>query len=659
MRQKRVFNNIIRATELKEDLTQVFEELVDILGDHAGPFAASCVIGSRWRQVNDIDEFTKDGIQILAHLIVSEDATTRFATRMARFIGFSVDKRCHDGTTTSMLLFCELAIMAIAKIDMDLDEPERYRWWKNVEKILSACRDYVDHLKITEADIVQRAADFGIYVKPEDVRAAMAYHMAMISSKGDHDLATKVSEVIRAAPKTVYGMFKNLPTLLESDTRYTIRRQDYDIMFDAALGHHGYWNYKNDTQFLAEDCVVFATGNEIVVNSLEASFLRAFISTNPSERANLSQFGVTQGWEDFHQGKKTLIILSKMLQEPHLFADIVEFNRENPNVKIVHFNVQYLSNRIRTSTSKAFHYMAGKHRFDEVNHSNALDSFIGLDRDGVRVHAIGSHVKVSGIYDKTGGVFHPYYDDPEAFEPYTNFRLELEDLISVAKENITNNALDPDEVTYLTNLYRSMTCQEIFDIEIGGLAHDQKANRTVYEDAMGAALSAVNDGVVLGGYGHLANLLATSDLDDGPEHIAPPRKKRSILSSIFGYDNDIEDAELTVSEWTRQCILNVLCDSVRSTTDELDSAVRKLSSKWDYIVASPVEFFRDDHHVSVETFDRTTIERFLRREEGTPVLLQAWAGYHEQFRRFVDILPKLANTTNLVDMRVKDMEDIK
>jgi len=631
-----VFNNITRSSDLKNELYKVFTELSDILVDHAGPFATSCVIGSRWRQVNDIDEFTKDGIRILTHLIVSEDVAARFAARMTRFIGFSVDKRCHDGTTTSMLLFCQLALIAIAKLDYDISDPERYRWWKNLHTTLDNCLSFLDDIKITEEDILERAKSFGIETSSADVRGAMAYHMAMISSKGDHDLASKISEVIRSAPKSVYGMFKDIPTLLESEERYTIKKQDYDLDVSANLGHAQYWNYKNDTQFLAEDAVIFFTGNDIVKNSFESSFLRAFINTSPSERANLPGFGVEQGWEAFHEGRRNLVIFSHMLQDNELFADIMEFNRENPNCKIVHFNV-HIADRLRKSLTKTFLYMAGAQRFDDVGHTNAFDAMIGLTRRGVKVHAIGHHVQVSGLYDKNGEVFHPYYTDPTAFVPYTEFLAETEELIDFAKNNITNNALDPEEITHLTSLYRSMTCQEINDIEIGGLAHEQYSNRTVYEDAMGAALSAVNDGVVLGGYGKIAKLLLATDNFD------------SWVNELGDLENRVADA-----------LISIVSGSTRSTDEKIRQLISTtISDKWSYIVADPDDFYRGDDHVSSERFGADQVSRFLKRERGRPILLQAWSGYHEQFRRFKDMLPKIANSSGLSDMRIREGDDVR
>lgn len=652
------FNNLTRSTDLKYGLEEAFHELADILVNHAGPFASNCVIGSKWRQVNDADESTKDGVKILKHLIVSEEEMDRFAARLSRFVGIAVDARCHDGTTTSMLLFCRLALIALEKMDHGLWDHKRYLWYRELETKLKEGLSFLDRIKITEDDILKRAEEFGLVTTIEDVRAAMAYHMAMISSKGDHDLSHKISQVIRSSPKKIYGMFKDASNPLESSNRYTLKKQEFDLSFRGNPGSATAWNYKNDTQFLAEDAVIFVTGNEIVPGQFESLFLRAFISTKMQQRANLSEFGVKQGWEAFHEGKRQLIIITPMLNDVELATDILEFNQFNPNCKITTFSLQ-APHRVRTIFNKTAHYIAGKHRFSDVSTTNALDSFIGLDRRDIKVHCIGSTIEISNLYDKTGEVYHPFYSNPESFEPYTEFAKELEETILFAQDNSTNVGLDPDEVMQITGLYRTLTCQEIYDIEIGGLIHEQYANRTVYEDAMGAALSAINDGVVLGGYGHLSKYFRDKFQAKTPHRNPRVESWFDRLCSWMGTPNPTTD-EADVDQSIHLALQSIVVDSTRSYDDLVSDLLSELVDKWSYIVALPDRFEKGYQHVQVRDFDASTMIRFLTREaKGPPILLQAWSGYHEQFQRFADILPKLAATTNFVDMRIKENDDVR
>lgn len=634
-----VFDNVVKSGDLKTQLTQAFLDLDNILVNHCGPFASSCVIGSRWRQTNDVDEFTKDGIKILTHLIVSNEPSARFAARMARFIGLAVDKRCHDGTTTSMLLFCRLAIAALEKLNTSLMSKEQYNWAWEFYQALSMCQARLISLKITDEDILQRCLSMNIDTNIETVRAAMAYHMAMISSKGDHDLSSKVSEVIRSAPKKIYGMFRDIPLAVETEEPYILKKQDHDLLIKANLGNIQDYNYRSDTQYLSEDAVLFVTGNDIVSNSYESIFLQAFISKDPRQRPNLSDFGDVKGWEEFHEGKKNLIILTTLMQDANLIMAINEFNKANPSIKISWFTIQ-VHGRMRTSFNKTIHYMAGRPLFGDVMEVNPVLSLIGLEGPKVSAHLIGSTLKISNLYEKDGEVFHLYYREPELFEPYTRFVKETEELIEFANSNITNPALDQDELTFLISLYRALTCQNIVDIEVGGSAHDQYANRTVYEDAIGSALSAINEGIIMGGYGHLAKACQLwSHTTNNP------------LMPLFG-----------------KALTDVVADSLRandigshvSVADLLrklpDDVTDSDGGKWSYIVADTESAAKGDHYIHMRSLDKDMMEDFLAMSPGKTVLLQAFAGYHEQFKRFRDILPKLANTRNLADMRVKEGE---
>lgn len=629
-----VFNNLSNAQKLADDITQSAEDLDRILVDHAGPFASNCILGSRWRQHNDIDEFTKDGISILSHFIVSDEPISRLIARLARFVGFAVDKRCHDGTTTSMLLFSRLAALA-AKVGIGAkDVPTRLRF---VREFVATMEDYLEvleGLKITDTEIVERATALGITTNETEVRGAIAYHMAMISSKGDHELAEKIATMVETTPKAMSGLFKNEPMVVETPERYILEKQAYDLACHAKEGNPDYLNYKSDTQLRLENAVVFAVPKEIVIGTIESEFLTAFISTTPRHRGELFSFGLDKGWEAFHEDKYNLVIMSDGLSDPNLIMAITEFNNANQKVQIVHLVTQ-VPKKMRTSFDKTLHFVAGKPQFQEVATSDPMACLIGLDEgDNVLVELLGDTLKLSGLYEKSEAVFHPFYDDPEASESYTKFRIETEELIKFAEDNITHYALDQGEIAYLSMLYRALICQHIWDIRIGGLAHEQAANRSVYQDAIGAALSAVDDGVVLCGYAHLAQAGAA----------APWSEHQSDIASIF----------MGIFASAARCEISDLTDPNNIGT--------MLFDKWYYHAADPEEFLNGSgNHVYTSHLNtKDKLEAFLSKEKGNkPVLIQSWAGYHEQLHRFKDIIPRVANSTHLADMRVEKGADIR
>lgn len=634
-REIRVFDNVYYADELKEKMISAIDELSDILRDHAGPFCSNAIVGSKWRQVNDVDEFTKDGIKILLHLIVSEDAVARLVARNTRFVGISVDRRCYDGTTTAMLMFCNLAKIAIEKIDEDVFSKGSFEWSRELKHALNKALEYLDTLKITDEDILKLCQDNEIETNIEEVRGCIAYHMAMISSKGDTELASKIATLVKSTPKNLHNTFKDNALAVETEESYILKHQEYDLGMRGNLLNIQDYNYKNDTQYLAEDAVIFMTGNDIVTNSLESSFLLSFISENIRYRNDLEpEFGVKQGWETLTEGKRNLVIIAPMVNDPVLMEAILTFNKKYPTCKITCFNI-HVHGRMRTSLNKTFHYISSKELFSDVMEKDALLSMVGIDRRNVRVHFVGNYLMISNLYDKDDRVFHPLYYDDNVFPPYTLFKQETEELIEFAQKNITNQALDPDEVAYLTSLYRVLTCQNIYDIEIGGSIHDQYANRTVYEDAIGAALSAVKEGIILGGYAHLVQYFSGTHEDD-----------------------DVSD-EIAIR--IKEALLDVLSVSLReSDTHDIEEAINELiDDKYDYLMIDSNPDEDGVYEPEVRTFCGDTLRQFITMSEGSPILLQAFGGYNEQFKRFRDMLPKFANTTHLIDMRVNNADDVK
>jgi hypothetical protein len=627
------FDNATEGAELTQNLHRVFEDLDKILVQHCGPFASNAVIGSRWRQHNDVDEFTKDGIKIFRHLIVSDEGASRFAARMARYVGIAVDNRCHDGTTTSMLLFCRLTLLALKEVAETTDSRGRYLKMKEFKSAITQCLDMLGYLKITEDDLFALCKEYGIETTLEDVRAAMAYHMAMISAKGDDNLSSKIAEVVRSCPKKIYGMFKNSTLSIETKEPYTLKKQDYDLAVNANLGDLTHYNYKSDTQYLSEDAVIFCTSNHITMGSWEGEFLRAFISEKPEVMSDLAEFNVDAPWAALHGGKRNLIILCPVMAYSDLMHEITSFNRKYPDVKISYFHTQ-VKDRMKTSFKKTLHYMAGVPTFESVGEEDTTNCLIGLNGPKVKAHFVGSVLTLTNLYEKDGEVYHPLYRDPEAFPPYTRFVKETEELMEFAMQNVTNPALDQDELSYLTMLYRALTCQEIYDIEVGGSMHDQYANGTVYEDAMGAALSAVNDGIVLGGYAHLAKLTSLAD-------------PRSLIAKFAG------------------SLYSIVCDSLRADSTNnvyLQSLIKDhLPDKWSFIAAdmSKVTYGgSSDTYIQADRLTKEKLVTFLERKPGTVFLLQAYTGYEEQFNRCGDIITKLINTTQLVDMRIPAGTDV-
>lgn len=625
-----VFGNLVEAETLKKDAIEALDKIAAILSLHAGPYAFNSIIGSKYRQHNDIDEFTKDGIKILQHLVVSDDPSERLVTRLARFVGWAVDGRCHDGTTTSMLLFSLLAKIAVEKIDTRLFSKQSFVSSIMIKKSMERVLYHLEKLKITPQNVLEKAEELGIQTSELQVKKAIAFHMAMVASKGDRELAEKVAMLVGYMPTKFNNVFTIRPAQMETTTRYKLQKSEYDFSVGGGLILPDLHNYKNGTQFLAEDAVLFITPNDIVDQTYESMFLSAFLMGGASGRATLNAIGVEKTWKEVSEGKRPLVIMSPDIGSSELIYAINEFNKKNKDAKVI--PMRYSSSIMTKQIfAKSVVYSAGKQMFDDCVGIDTFGCLLGLDKDGVKIHKIGNEIHISGLYEKNGETYHPYLGDTENHPEYNTFIADVEEQIEASENNVTNPIFSGEDLVRVIDIYRHATCQEVYNIKVGGLRHEQAANWTVYEDAIGAALSAVNDGFVFGGYGHLYRLIKSH--------------------AICELDDRVADQ-----------LLEVLSISLRlSDKEKLSRNLMENKDEWSYHVASHNVTLDDVHFCfNLATIgDKDGMTRFLDYTiDDHKVLIQAYSGFHEQLQRFGDILPKLTNSAQLIDTRAKNVTSV-
>jgi hypothetical protein len=624
----KAFNNITHADKLAEDTIEVADRMIEILSQIAGPFATNAILGSPTRQRNDVDEFSKDGINVLRYAIVSEEPLARLCVRLARFIGSAVDRRCHDGTTTSMLLFA-LILRRVAEQFADGKSTNRQRLIlaRDLKDLFLDLVKQMDNLKITPKDLLERATELGIETTDGDVREAIAYHMALIASKGDDDLARKVAKVVRHSPVELSGFYTRKPLRRESAERYILEKQDYDITFPSSMANFNLYNHLNGTQFLDEDALVYVTSNELVTDTFEAEWLAAFITPNPGKKAMLeasrSQYDLA-GLQTMLPRKRRLVIIAPMISCRDLQEAISLYNNANKTTPVVPITTN-VTPMTRQWFGKTVNYMHGKPVASDTEYDQLENTILGTGEKGIKVQTTLNDTRLSNLYQRDGRTFHPSYYDKDANPLFHKFLGELDRMINTGKEDITMSTMSPADIDTLSLFYRSLICQEVHDIAVGGLAHDNYANNSVFEDAMGSAVSAVADGATLSGYARLRTMLR-DEQNTGAQQI--------FLDSL-------------------QKLLSVTM-AVESFPD--------IESKWDYLLVDRDAYLDDSVALAEEnylvhgTLDKAGIEAMLELNPKKQVLIQAWAGYVEQLKRFADILPKYTQSSMLLDMRITDDE---
>ena len=109
-----------------------------------------------------------------------------------------------------------------------------------------------------------------------------------------------------------------------------------------------------------------------------------------------------------------------------------------------------------------------------------------------------------------------------------------------------------------------------------------------------------------------------------------------------------------------EILQGLVCDTLRLTTDSGlgEKIVGSIESKWSYPVMDSYRTVDGSYYVLLNTLNVESIIDFMAMEKNTPFLLQAYTGYREQLNRMNDMLPRLAGSAHLIDMRINENEDV-
>ena len=588
-------------------IAEAFTELGDVLHEHCGPYATFAAIGTRNRVVDNADEHTKDGIHIVECLLSNKRAPARYAARMTRFIGKTIDSRCHDGTTTAMLFFCRAAAALLTR--RPSDRTELYNYTTAITSYFNSVLDYVDTLKMTVDGLYRLAEAGGYRTTKAKVRKALAFHQAMLSSKGDVEMATAIAEVIENTPIKLYGQYIRDTSLHETQERIVLDTPPYQLTIRAGMGSINAYNINLGTEFRAEDCVVFGTDEELINGSLHTDFLNALISISARDEKHRGVFGIEKSWEEYSQGKR-LIIVSPNLSDDRLMNNIMVFNRMHPDNPICWFNTSP-DGILREIFNSTLHAIASTPTTDQVK----VDQWMSTLIHGVTVSYRKDTLRFEDLYrrDKKKKL-HPNYLKPGTFVHYDTLRKGIEDILEFAQKHPSDSPMTSEQIDFILVMYRYLCCQQITTVKLGGTVHENKSMRTVFDDAMGSALSAVDDGVVFGGYGH-------------------------ILKN--GYDRgDTAMVPIIIQDHALSEVLAATLDAPVRTAEDLANTIER---KTDMLVVD-----RALGEIRVDRLENHLTD-FLNHSR-RPFLMQPYLGFIEQFTRFADILPKMVATTILIDM---------
>lgn len=603
-----VFNNATVGDDFSKQMRDAFQIICDVLGPHCGPYALNAIIGTRARVVVEADIITKDGISIADQLLSDKNPVARFACRVSRFLGSITDKRCHDGTTTAMLLFATLCKTYYTMLQKNTSRAERYVHVQSLIETTQNMLDVVEASRITVEDILKLAQAYNPSVTHYTATRAVAYQTAMIASKGDAQLSSVIADIVATTPIDLHGLFIRTLAPNENSPRVCKVVQPHQFELRCAVGA-SVFNTDMRQKLHAPNAVVFSTANKLIKDDPLHDMLVKLLSGDARSIHELTNMGLDP-WEDAHDGRH-LIIITPQLNSLLLGSLIDQFNTNHPSNPIVIVN-SHVSPKAQVWMNNCLYGLRGVLSPEELPMSEMHKAFL----DNLDVRYGGFSLTIDGLYERDGGVLNPYYVDPSLSPIYTHVVSECDRLLKERSDNPLKSGMNENEVNECIYFYRFLCCQQIVDAQLGGLVHENKTLQTVYNDAMGSATSAVTHGVVSDVF---VRLLST-------------------LSSGLGTIGDICWADSLIE----------LLSTIHFTDfkDFMRTLQSDLTGKYTSVLTDPQSQTQSFQDLS----DHDVIAQFLDPNAKKPtVLIQPYIGAREQVLRVGDLFPKIAGSNLLID----------
>lgn len=628
--------NTVRGKDMYGAITKAMGDMSNFLGHFNGPFALNAVTtGATERTV--IDEFTKDGIKILSHLSANrpEDELSR---RLIEFIGERVDSRCHDGTTTSMMTAATLSYNWMNQL-APRSRRERHQAAKIIPAFVDKMKEAIDANSFTVDEFVEAIKQKHPDADEDAIRRRIYYDTIMTSSKGDKELAEKLSEVLVSLPPELYNYTRFESSAIETDERFAVITQDSDVELKGQyIGNYSQLkgNVDMGTTFSMDKAYIVISAYDLMDGQMEAAMLEQWIGNallpgterrpSPTDPTKMEEVEVPPAVTL----DRPLIILARTVQSK-LTRMINIYNAEQPdwNKKIFMFAYRAEHDLSYDAWAKAIPAMAGDH--DQQYHPLEYALTEGGMEDVMipcKFWATGNQIKIGDLYKKDNRRFHPFYYGKEN-KAYWSL---IDDMASTIKKTERRH-LDPGQhherfLIDLIYIQRCMLCQDVKEMRVCSTTHELFANNTVVEDALGSAMSVMEEGFVLSGYQKMLKAFYESAKESAGD---------DTIEGLIG------QATVTALETVLKASYDLDDETFAKVKDTLTFGDVKEDLK--FLFNNAFDDLPFPAHDSRDT---------LVTDGSTTAVFQARAGYLELFIRVKDIIAKLVMTYSLLTGRTFD-----
>lgn len=595
--------NLVSEDTFDTRVQNTMHQICDILLPHMGPKASYAAIPRMTSSGSIIHEFSKDGITILEHTKF-DDLVCEGLRTIVTYIGQKIDMTCHDGTTTAMWAFASIVgdIYNLYLSNRQITPLDHPTFTRHMKDLTDKIRSRLEECRITPTSLASQ-----LNIDPLEARRRIIYQQALISSKGNIALADVVAQVGCSYPlEEMYGLYHIETVPYEQKTlEYSVVDHDEDLSFGVYVPNMVY--NKSFRTAYEGNATLYAFDTELHSESpLYQQLLQTVL--HPLKARLVSQCLKPEDLpEDIlivYQGEAPAGMLEAITYVNQLL-------KADPDPQIRDRVVAPI--RLTHSDPSTLRYIDAIFALRDIPYPSTTQTLTPITGCSVRIE--NHQMFISGLYQKTDGFHHPYYDHQEDHPHYTAFLADLKAFLDRETSQHARSLKSTTQAltTYIT-IYRYLISQRWSNVVLIGPTHDITSGRSEIQDVYGSIVSSLKSGCVVDGVSRLAYWFYqyTSQLRD------PCAEE--ILYTIPNAFDEIVTETIGPQTWSDK------------------------PYEQDILYGQVYCYPTDTSEGSVKT---TSTQVFLDNPDH-PILIQPIEGYYELLTRLYELVPKLCCTAQYI-----------
>lgn len=505
--------NVVKDSDFVDITKRTFAQLDAQLLDISGPYARNAFIlfnptaqmSNAVTSARGIKLFTRDGRHTLQNIEYASPIQRYIKDDVLCFVGEKVDDACHDGTTSSMIFTSAFVSNLIDKRDIldTYSETEITTAYNTIVADILAMLKY--NFTITKEEFFIH----GKYLIPNEAIRDFAYMQAFTSSSGNKEVSQAIADVISTTPEEIwnYALVQKFPLRETDEFHVEATQEKYQASFEVNFLSRQYNNMDMETYYKHNDVDIIVLRSGLYPNGPLYTRLLQYLERAPIDKKTLILVPGTQS-----TSRNIEMFITEIMK--------ITSKDDSKHIAIAAYDL-YADNAGCLYALDAMVAKANKPLLTEEVVMTIIDSGAPFDITKYLVHASTVEIKanwlnIDGIVPTTipesigSDVFIPKNINPcefyqDYFDNYAWYKEYLLDQLDKEEHAFQKNS------QLIKDIKRGLALMTVvypMVISVTGKEHDQQMIAHVIDDAAGATLVALKDGMIFNGARKLSIVLS-------------------------------------------------------------------------------------------------------------------------------------------------------